>query len=120
MRCSRGSLRRRHPRRRATRRHGCAATALADPAFRFFFQLYLGTGRSDHYRRNDRDCASVVADDGSWAGLIADGDSPHLVRYDGTHNPWETAEQVHDTWNRLGRPEPADLGLAVTPDRQYV
>ncbi len=87
--------------------------ALADPAFRFFLQLHLGTGRSDHYR----DCASVVADDGSWAELTA-GD--HLVRYDGTHNPWETVEQAHRIWNDLGLPETADLGLTVTPGAQYV
>lgn len=88
-------------------------TALADPAFRFFLQLHLGTGRSDH----NRDCASVVADDGSWAELTA-GD--RLVRYDGTHNPWDTVEQAHHVWNDLGRPEPADLGLTVTPVVQYI
>lgn len=90
-----------------------APPALADPAFRFFLQLHLGTGRSDHYR----DRVSVVADDGSWAELTA-GD--HLVRYDGTHNPWDTVEQAHHAWNDLGRPEPADLGLTVTPAAQYV
>ncbi|MGH3872976.1 MAG: methyltransferase domain-containing protein [Pseudonocardiaceae bacterium] len=95
-------------------------TALADPAFRFFLQLHLGTGRSDHHRRGDRDCASVVADDGSWAELIADGDRPHLVRYDGTHNPWEIVEQAQRTWSRLGRPEPTDLGLTVTSGGQYL
>ncbi|MGH3814509.1 MAG: methyltransferase domain-containing protein [Pseudonocardiaceae bacterium] len=88
-------------------------TALADPAFRFFLQLHLGTGRSDHYR----DRVSVVADDGSWAELTA-GD--HLVRYDGTHNAWETVEQAHHIWNDLGRPETADFGLTVTPAAQYV
>ncbi|MGH3752981.1 MAG: methyltransferase domain-containing protein [Pseudonocardiaceae bacterium] len=92
-------------------------TALTDPAFRFFLHLHLGTGRSDHYRSGGRDCASVVADDGSWAEVTA-GD--HLVRYDGTHNPWETVEQAHHLWNDLKRPEPADLGLTVTPTGQYV
>jgi Protein-L-isoaspartate(D-aspartate) O-methyltransferase (PCMT) len=94
-----------------------APTALADPAFRFFLHLHLGTGRSDHYRSGDRDCASVVADDGSWAELTT---GEHLVRYDGTHNPWETVEQAHHLWNDLKRPEPADLGLTVTPAVQYV
>lgn len=93
--------------------------ALADPAFRFFLQLHLGTGRSDHHPGGDHARASVVADDGSWAELTA-GHSQHLVRYDGTHNPWETVEQAHHTWNRLGRPEPADLGLTVTPTAHYV
>lgn len=97
-----------------------APTTLADRAFRFFLQLHLGTGRSDHYRVGDRDCASVVADDGSWSELTADGDGPHPVRYDGTHNPWEKVEQAHHAWNRLGRPTPADLGLTVTPTAQYV
>jgi hypothetical protein len=92
-----------------------APTVLTDPAFRFFLQLHLGTGRVDHYRGGDRDCASVVADDGSWAEL-----SDHLVRYDGTHNPWETVEQAHHRWHDLKRPEPADLGLTVTPARQFV
>jgi len=44
----------------------------------------------------------------------------HLVRYDGTHNPWQTVEQTYDTWSRLGRPPPTDLGLTVTPEAQYV
>lgn len=92
-------------------------SALADPAFRFFLHLYLGTGRSDHYRSGDRDCASVVADDGSWGELIT---GEHLVRYDGTHNPWETVEQAHRRWNDLKRPEPADLGLTVTPTTRHV
>jgi methyltransferase of ATP-grasp peptide maturase system len=87
--------------------------ALADPAFRFFLQLHLRTGRSDHYR----DRVSVVANDGSWAELTADD---HLVRYDGTHNPWEIVEQAHHAWNDLGRPELADLGLTVTPSAQYI
>ncbi len=94
-----------------------APSALADPAFRFFLHLHLGTGRGDHYRSGDRDCASVVADDGSWAELTA-GD--HLVRYDGTHNPWETVEQAHHCWNDLKRPEPADLGLTVTSTTQHI
>ncbi|MGH3976429.1 MAG: methyltransferase domain-containing protein, partial [Pseudonocardiaceae bacterium] len=88
-------------------------TVLADPAFHFFLQLHLGTGRSDHHR----DRANVVADDGSWAELTTD---EHLVRYDGTHNPWDTVEQAHHAWNDLGRPEPTDLGLTVTPTAQYV
>lgn len=92
-------------------------TALADPAFRFFLQLHLGTGRSDHYRVGDRDRASVVADDGSWAEFTT---GEHLVRYEGTHNPWRTVEAAHRTWIDLGRPEPTDLGLAVTPDAQYL
>jgi methyltransferase of ATP-grasp peptide maturase system len=92
-------------------------TALADPAFRFFLHLYLGTGRSDHYRSGDRDCASVVADDGSWAELTT---GEHLVRYDGTHNPWETVEQAYHRWNDLKRPGPADLGLTVTPTTQHI
>ncbi len=93
-------------------------SALAHPAFRFFLQLHLGTGRSDHYRVGDRDVASVVADDGSWAELTAD--SEYLVRYDGTHNPWVTVERTHRTWNHLGRPAPTDFGLTVTPATQYV
>jgi hypothetical protein len=94
-----------------------APTALVDPAFRFFLHLYLGTGRSDRYRSGDRDCASVVADDGSWAEFTT---GEHLVRYDGTHNPWKTVEQAYHRWNDLKRPEPADLGLTVTPTTQHI
>ena len=75
------------------------STAAAVAGLRFFLHLCLGTGRSDHYRSGDRDCASVVADDGSWAELTTDD---HLVRYDGTHNPWETVEQAHHRWTDDG------------------
>jgi protein-L-isoaspartate O-methyltransferase len=40
---------------------------LADPAFAFFCQLYLGSGRSSHHVINKTTRATVVAHDGSWA-----------------------------------------------------
>jgi hypothetical protein len=41
--------------------------------------------------------------------------SPTRVTFDGTHNPWQTAETAHQTWTRLGRPALSTLGLTVTP-----
>ncbi|MGH3941482.1 MAG: methyltransferase domain-containing protein [Pseudonocardiaceae bacterium] len=93
---------------------------LADPAFAFFSQLYLGSGRSSHHVINKITKATVVAYDGSWAETISDAIHGFHVRFDGTHNPWQTIETAHQTWTRLGHPQPRDLGLTVTPDEQYV
>ena len=89
---------------------------LADPAFSFFCQLYLGSGRSSHHVINQAARATVVAHDGSWAEATAGG----LVTFDGTHDPWETVETAHQTWTQLGQPQPSTLGLTVTPDKHYV
>jgi methyltransferase of ATP-grasp peptide maturase system len=88
---------------------------LADPAFSFFCQLYLGSGRSSHHAINNASRATVVAHDGSWAETTSGG----LVTFDGTHNPWETVETAHQMWTQLGQPQPSALGLTVTPDKQY-
>jgi protein-L-isoaspartate O-methyltransferase len=89
---------------------------LADPAFSFFCQLYLGSGRSSHHVIDNASRATVVAHDGSWAEATGSG----LVTFDGTHDPWETVENAHQTWTQLGQPQPSALGLTVTPDKQYV
>jgi methyltransferase of ATP-grasp peptide maturase system len=88
---------------------------LADPAFAFFCQLYLGSGRSSHHVINNATRATVVAPDGSWAETTSGG----LVTFDGAHNPWETVETAHQMWTQLGQPQPSALGLTVTPDKQY-
>jgi protein-L-isoaspartate O-methyltransferase len=89
---------------------------LANPAFAFFCQLHLGSGRSSHHVINNAPKATVVAHDGSWAEATGHG----LVTFDGTHNPWETIETAHQRWTQLGQPQPSALGLTVTSDRQYV
>jgi len=33
-----------------------------------------------------------------------------LVRFDGTHNPWETVEHVYSDWVALGRPQQTEIG----------
>ncbi|MGH3887799.1 MAG: methyltransferase domain-containing protein [Pseudonocardiaceae bacterium] len=93
---------------------------LADPAFAFFGQLYLSSGRSSHHVINNAAKATVVAHDGSWAETT--GGEPHgfLVKFDGTHNPWETIETAHQTWTQLGQPQPCALGLTVTAHEQHV
>ena len=88
---------------------------LADPAFSFFCQLYLGSGRSSHHVINKAARATVVAHDGSWAEATDGG----LVTFDGTHDPWEIVETAYQTWTQLGQPQPSALGLTVTPDKQY-
>ncbi len=97
-------------------------TVLADPAFVFFCQLHLGTGRSNHHLINNTTKATVVAHDGSWAETTTNEREPQgfLVTYDGTHNPWDTIETAHHTWTRLGQPPPSALGLTVTPHQQHV
>lgn len=95
-------------------------TVLADPAFAFFCQLYLGSGRSSHHVLNNVAKATVVAHDGSWAEVTSGGSRGFLVKFDGTHNPWETIETAHQTWTQLGQPPPSALGLTVTPDEQHV
>ncbi len=93
---------------------------LADPAFAFFCQLYLGAGRSSHHVINKANRATVVARDGSWAE--ATNGEPHglLVKFDGTHNPWQTIETAHKIWTQLDQPQPCALGLTVTPNEQHV
>ncbi|MGH3571745.1 MAG: methyltransferase domain-containing protein [Pseudonocardiaceae bacterium] len=93
---------------------------LADPAFAFFCQLYLGAGRSSHHIINNNTKATVVAHDGSWAETTNAAAHGFLVRFDGTHNPWDTIETAHQTWNQLGQPPPSALGLTITPDEQHV
>ncbi|MGH3718891.1 MAG: methyltransferase domain-containing protein [Pseudonocardiaceae bacterium] len=88
---------------------------LADPAFAFFCQLYLRSGRSSHHVINNATRATVVAHDGSWAETTG-----LLVTFDGTHNPWDTIETAHHTWTQLGQPPPSTLGLTVTPHQQHV
>jgi hypothetical protein len=92
---------------------------LADPAFAFFCQLYLGSGRSSHHVINNAAKATVVAHDGSWAEATRGARHGFLVRFDGTHNPWQTVETAHQTWTQLGEPQPGALGLTVTPDGQH-
>ncbi len=97
---------------------------LADPAFSFFCQLYLGSGRSSHHVINKAVRATVVAHDGSWAEATGGG----LVTFDGTHNPWETVETTHETWTQLGqrgvgihRIQPFSTSRRVAPlDRDQV
>jgi protein-L-isoaspartate O-methyltransferase len=93
---------------------------LADPAFAFFCQLHLGSGRSSHHVVAGATKATVVAPDGSWAQTTSDAAHDVLVTFDGTHNPWHTVETAHHTWTQLGRPPPTALGLTVTPRTQYV
>lgn len=94
---------------------------LADPAFAFFLQLHLGSGRSSHYKIDERSVATVVARNGSWAEVTGQtGGGGSTVRFDGTHNPWETAESAYAHWLALGRPKPQDFGLAVTSRGQHV
>jgi hypothetical protein len=93
---------------------------LANPAFAFFCQLYLGSGRSSHHVINNATRATVVAYDGSWAETTSSTPHGFLVKFDGTHNPWQTIETAHHTWTQLGQPQPCALGLTVTPDEQYV
>ena len=92
---------------------------LAEPAFAFFCQLHLGSGRSHHYVVEGTTTATVVAPDGSWAQTTS-GTHGVLVTFDGTHNPWHTVETAHHIWTQLGRPPPCALGLTVTPHTQYV
>ncbi|MGH3864803.1 MAG: methyltransferase domain-containing protein [Pseudonocardiaceae bacterium] len=89
---------------------------LADPAFAFFCQLHLGSGRSSHHVINNATRATVVTHDGSWAETTCGS----LVTFNGTHNPWQTVETAHQRWTQLGQPQPSALGLTVTPDRHYV
>lgn len=93
---------------------------LADPAFAFFCQLHLGSGRSSHHLIDTTSKATVVAHDGSWAQATSDPPHDALVTFDGTHNPWHTVETAHRTWTQLSRPPPSTLGLTVTPYTQYV
>ncbi|MGH3871658.1 MAG: methyltransferase domain-containing protein [Pseudonocardiaceae bacterium] len=94
---------------------------LSDPAFAFFCQLFLGSGRSSHRVVHNAAKATVVAHDGSWAETTGAGASHgFLVRFDGTHNPWETIETAHQTWTQLGRPQPGALRLSVTAHEQQV
>ncbi|MBV9163274.1 MAG: methyltransferase domain-containing protein [Pseudonocardiales bacterium] len=91
---------------------------LADPAFAFFCQLHLGSGRSNHHVVEGATKATVVAHDGSWAQTTS-GTHGVLVTFDGTHNPWQTVETAHHTWTQLGRPRPCAFGLTVTPHQQH-
>ncbi|MGH3696162.1 MAG: hypothetical protein ACRDRX_19575 [Pseudonocardiaceae bacterium] len=60
---------------------------LADPAFAFFCQLHLGSGRGSHHLINTTSKATVVAHDGSWAETTHSSErEPFLVTFDGTHN----------------------------------
>ncbi|MGH3911900.1 MAG: methyltransferase domain-containing protein [Pseudonocardiaceae bacterium] len=93
---------------------------LVDPAFAFFCQMYLGSGRSSHHVIDKSAKATVVAHDGSWAEATSGAAHGFLVKFDGTHNPWQTIETAHRTWTQLGQPQPSELGLTVTPDEQYV
>ncbi len=93
---------------------------LADPAFAFFCQLYLGSGRSSHHVINNTTKATVVAHDGSWAETTNGAPHGFLVTFDGTHNPWQTIDTAHHTWTQLGQPQPSTLGLTVTPNEQHV
>ncbi len=93
---------------------------LADPAFAFFCQLHLGSGRSSHHIVNNTTKATVVAHDGSWAQTTSGTPRDFLVTFDGTHNPWQTVETAYRTWIQLGRPPPSTLGLTVTPHTQHV
>jgi protein-L-isoaspartate O-methyltransferase len=94
--------------------------ALADPAFAFFSQLYLGSGRSSHHVINKTTRATVVAHDGSWAETTSGMPRGFFVKFDGTHNPWQTIETAYHTWTQLGQPQPSALGLTVTSDEQHV
>lgn len=93
---------------------------LADPAFAFFCQLYLGAGRSSHHIIDRATKATVVAHDGSWAETTSSAHHGFRVRFDGTHNPWQTIEKAHQTWTRLGHPQPGEFGLTITPAEQHV
>lgn len=86
-------------------------STLADPMFRFLLQLHLGTGR---YRVDGRPVPASSQIMGSRAEFSA---GEPVVRYDGTHNPWQTVERTHRMWTDLGRPETTDLGLTSHPAR---
>ncbi|MFC5185632.1 methyltransferase domain-containing protein [Actinomadura harenae] len=59
------------------------------------------------------DAAQVVAGDGSWARVPADG--PGMVEYGGPSDVWARVEDAHAWWTGHGRPGVEDFGLTITP-----
>jgi hypothetical protein len=72
-----------------------------------------GEERHDHRTRGRDDRGREQVDAPYYHG-------PRRIWQGGQRRLWTENERAHQIWTELGRPQHEDVGMTVTPDRQWI